>query len=166
MNIRRFAALGLAGLLSAGALMLVFQLVQAAPAAPARFVAANGAGSTCTQATPCQLQQALSLAVNGDLIYVKQGTYTGSGAAVITVSHSITLFGGWSGNASGPIVRNPATYPTLIDGQNHRRGMFVSAGITPTIDGFVIKNGNATGLINSCSEYSAGGCGGGVFVEQ
>src|SRR5438552_86652 len=135
MNMRRLAALGLSFLLSAGALLLVFQLVQAAPAAAARFVATNGAGSTCAQANPCQLQQALSLAVDGDVIYVKQGAYTGSGDAVITVSQSITLFGGWSGNSSGAIVRNPAAYPTLIDAQRHRRGIFVSAGITPTIDG-------------------------------
>ena len=166
MNIRRFAALGLSWLLSAGALTLVYQLVQAAPAAAVRFVATNGAGSTCAQANPCQLQQALSLAVAGDVIYVKQGTYTGSGAAVITVSQSITLFGGWSGNPTGSIVRNPATFPTAINAEGHRRGMFVSAGIAPTIDGFVIKNGNATGLINTCSEVSPGGCGGGIFVDR
>src|SRR5258708_22029226 len=166
MNIWRVAGIGLSLLLAGGALTLVFQLVQAAPAAAALFVATNGGGSACAQNNPCQLQEALSLAVDGDVIYVKQGTYTGSGAAVITVSQSITLFGGWMGNSSGPIVRNPATYPTLIDAQRHRRGMFVSAGITPTIDGFVIKNGNATGLVNGCSQGSAGGCGGGVFVDQ
>src|SRR5580765_2303975 len=164
MSIRRVAALALSLLLAGGALTLAFQLVQAAPAAAARFVATNGAGSACAQNNPCQLQEALSLAGSGDTIYVKLGTYTGSGAAVITVSQSITLFGGWSGNPSGPIVRNPTANPTLIDAQGHRRGMFVSAGITPTIDGFVIKNGNATGLANGCSQGSAGGCGGGVFV--
>src|SRR5260221_3217180 len=143
MNMRRLAAIGLSFSFAAAALTLVFHLVQAAPAAAARFVAANGAGSACAQNNPCQLQTALGLAGDGDVIYVKQGVYTGTGAAVITITQSITLYGGWNGIPTGPVVRNPAAYPTLIDAQGHRRGMFVSAGITPTIDAFVIQNGNA-----------------------
>ncbi|MBC7334855.1 MAG: right-handed parallel beta-helix repeat-containing protein, partial [Clostridia bacterium] len=74
------------------------------------------------------------------------GTYTGAGGAVITVTKSITLYGGWDGADSGPVVRDPETYPTVLDGEGQRRVIDLDGGlgpITPTIEGFVIANGNA-----------------------
>ena len=80
--------------------------VQAWPEAPATrppgpaFVKPGGTGTLCLQAAPCgSIQYAIEQSVpgNGDTIYVAEGTYTGTGAAVITITKSITLYGGWDG---------------------------------------------------------------------
>jgi hypothetical protein len=169
---RRLPAMLLSSLGAAAALLFWFGGVQAAPvttpatAATTRFAAANGSGGGCTQAAPCALKDGLAQSGNGDTLYVKQGTYLGSGAAVLTLTHSISLFGGWTGNPSGLPARSPLASPSTIDGQNSRRGIYVSSGLTPTIDGFVIRNGNASGLVNGCSLDSAAGCGGGMFVDH
>jgi hypothetical protein len=152
--------LGLTLVLLAG-----LQMAQAAPTATNFFVGPTGTGSTCTQAAPCALQTALGLAANGDTIYVAGGTYTGTGGAVITVTRSITLYGGWDGTASGPGVHSPISYPTTLDGEWARRVVYISGNITPTLDGFIVTRGNATGLLANCPSNSDG-CGGGIFVRN
>jgi hypothetical protein len=155
------------------------------------FVEAGGTGD-CTQANPCALQTAPGQAVGGDTIYVAQGTYTGSGAAVVTITQSITLYGGWDGAASGPPVRDPDAYRSVLDGEGARRVIYISGAITPTIDGFTITGGNAsnapagagrgggiyslgaTPLIANnvithniaCTSTSSSGRGGGIYVEN
>ncbi len=146
------------------ALLAGLDAARAAPAATNRFVTVSGSGSACTQAAPCDLRTALSLAANGDTIYVAGGVYTGTGGAVITVTKSITLYGGWDGAASGPVVRDPALHPTTLDGERARRVVYISGNITPTLDGLIITRGNATGL-TTCFFANAGGCGGGIFVS-
>ena len=47
------------------------------------FVTPSGSGSACTQASPCDLATAVSLAGEGATIYVAAGTYTGTGAEVV-----------------------------------------------------------------------------------
>ncbi|MCS7179509.1 MAG: DUF5123 domain-containing protein [Anaerolineae bacterium] len=141
------------------ALMAGLYTAQAAPGATDRFVAPTGSGSACTQAAPCDLQTALALAQDGDTIYVAGGVYTGTGAAVITITKSITLYGGWNGAATGPVGRDPAAHPTTLDGERARRVVYIGGNITPTLDGFIVTRGNATGLATS------GGCGGGIFVS-
>ncbi|MGQ9709378.1 MAG: right-handed parallel beta-helix repeat-containing protein [Anaerolineae bacterium] len=122
-----------------------------------RFVKPTGSGSACTQATPCALQTALSQATDGDTIYVAAGVYTGTGAAVITVTKSITLYGGWNGAASGSLVRDPTAYPTILDGERARRVVYLGGGAAPTIADFVIANGWCSGTMNM---------GGGIYVEN
>ncbi len=141
-------------------LLTWLHIAQAASIAADRFVTVTGSGSACTQAAPCALQTALSLAANGDTIYVAGGVYTGTGAAVITLTGSITLYGGWSGNPDGSIRRDPAVYPTTLDGEGARRVVYINGNITPTLDGFIVTRGNATGLPVS------NGRGGGVFVND
>jgi len=140
----------------------------AGAAATTRYVKTNGSGSVCTQASPCVLADALEKSNDGDTIVVAAGTYTGSGAAVVTLTQSITLYGGWDGAPSGGVVRDPAGYPSLLDGERQRRVVHISGNITPTIDGFVIARGNATGLIADClaTGASTAGCGGGVYVSD
>jgi len=116
------------------------------------FVSSGGAGVACTQAAPCLFQSALGLALDGDVIYVAGGIYTGSGSVVISITQSITLYGGWNGSSTGPVVRDPALYPTTLDGEGQRRVVFIDKDTAPAIDGFIITAGNATGL------------GGGLFV--
>ena len=78
------------------------------------FVAASGTGTACSQAEPCALDTALGQATDGDVIYVAQGTYTGSGDAVVSIHKSVALYGGWDGSPSGPIIRDPDAYPTPL----------------------------------------------------
>jgi hypothetical protein len=129
----------------------------AAPAATDLFASTTGSLNMCTQAMPCQLDQALSQAVNEDRIYIAQGTYTGTGPSVITLTQSITLCGGWDGVGTGGVVRDPDAYPTILDGEDERRAVFMNDSITPTIDGFHIIRGNA-----SNADY-APGSGGGIY---
>ncbi len=108
------------------------------------FVKTHGIGATCTQAEPCNLQMALSQANNGDTIYLAQGTYTGTGPAVLALNKSIILYGGWNGAPAGPIARDPEAFPTVLDGEGQRRVVFISGDISPTLDGLVITRGNAS----------------------
>lgn len=140
----------------------------ARPVGPA-FVRPGGTGAWCLQADPCgSLQAAINQSQpgNGDTIYVATGTYTGTGPAVITLTRSITLYGGWDGAANGPIVRDPQLYPTVLDGELARRVISITGDITPTIEGFIIKRGNATGQLAHCPSIAGNpdGCGGGIFV--
>ena len=135
-----------------GSLLLVglFLLLGGAPfmacAAAGDLFVTPGGGGDCSQTSPCALQTALEQANDGDTIYVAQGTYTGAGGAVVTVTKSITLYGGWDGATSGPIVRDAEAHVTTLDGEERRRVMHLDGrlgSITPTVNGFVIANGNA-----------------------
>ena len=145
--------------------------VQAWPEAPATrppgpaFVKPGGTGTLCLQAAPCgSIQYAIEQSVpgNGDTIYVAEGTYTGTGAAVITITKSITLYGGWDGSPVGEISRDPQSFTTRIDGEDLRRGVFISGTIAPTLDGLLVINGNASGL-GGYTTYDAGG---GIYVNK
>ncbi len=109
-----------------------------------RFVTPDGTGTACSQAAPCALQTALARAADGDVIYLGRGTYTGVGPAVITISRSITLYGGWDGAPTGPVVRDPRAYPTVLDGEGRRRVIYITGKVSPTLDGLTIVRGNAT----------------------
>ncbi len=138
----------------------------AGAAAPrAFFVAPDGTGTACTQPAPCTLATALGLAADGDTIYLAQGTYTGQGAAVITLTQSITLAGGWDRAPTGPVKRAPEAYPTVLDGERQRRVVYVDRNVAAILDGLVIARGNATGLtLDRCTTYKPDGCGGGVLA--
>ncbi len=127
------------------------------------FVSTTGSGSACTQAAPCALQTALSRATDGDTIYLAQGTYTGSGGAVITVTRSITIYGGWDGTTTTPPVCDPHAHPATIDGEGKRRGVYIGGEIAPALRGLRITRGNATGL-GGYEYYGTRDAGGGVYV--
>jgi parallel beta-helix repeat protein len=129
------------GLLAAALFLLLSQIAGASPGT--LFVQSDGNGLACTRAQPCALQTALSQAASGDVIYVATGTYTDTGSAVVTITKSIALFGGWDGVGSGPVVRDPEAYPTILNGEDQRRGVYIGGTIIPTIDGFVITGGEA-----------------------
>jgi len=162
MNIRKYKhiilSLAAGGLLLVGLFLLLNGASQIARADPSDlFVTQDGSGSDCSQTNPCDLQTALSKASDGDIIYVAAGTYTGIGDAVITITKSITLYGGWDGAASGPVTRDPDAYPTILDGEEARRVVLITGTVTPTIDGFIITGGNATGLGGGLFDSDAGG---------
>ncbi len=124
------------------------------------FVAPEGRGTACTQAHPCALSTALARAVDGDVIYLAGGTYTGAGAAVITITKSITLYGGWDGAPTGPVVRDPDARPSVLDGEGRRRGVFIYSPVTVRLDGLIIVRGNAS----TAPDFP--GQGGGLFIRN
>ena len=127
-------------------LMSIFLLsfIIALPAmATQLFVSVDGIGTTCTQENPCSLQTALAQASDNDAIYLAQGTYTGAGDVVITVTKSIFLYGGWDGSTHRPLLRDPEDYPTTVQGEDQRQGISIIGNITPTIDGLIVTSGKA-----------------------
>src|SRR6185295_16292038 len=94
---RRLPALYLPFFLAAALLAIVFRIAGAEPTASLRYASPTGSGFLCQKANPCRLIIAVGAASTGDTIYVKGGTYTGLGPSVITVTKTITMFGGWDG---------------------------------------------------------------------
>ena len=151
------------GLLLVGMFLFLNGTSQVARADPADlFVTPTGSGTACTQAQPCALQTALAQAAGGNTIYVAEGTYTGTGEAVVTIAKSITLYGGWDGSSTGSVVRDPDAYPTVLDGEGARRVVYISGPVAPVLDGLVIRHGNATGL----GGFSSDDAGGGVYIHE
>ena len=127
--------------LGVGLTLGLLALLQTAYAAPDDlFAAPSGSGTDCNQAQPCDLQTALSQSSDSDTIYVAVGTYTGTGAAVISVTKSITLYGGWDGSPSGMVVRDPDTYITVLDGGNARRVAYITGTVSPILEGLTLQN--------------------------
>jgi len=152
------------GLLLAGLFLLLNGAPQITRAAPADlFVSTTGSGSACTQAAPCALQTALENGDDGNTIYVAGGDYTGVGGAVITITKSITLYGGWDGSTTTPPVRDSDAHPTTLNGEGARRGVYISGNITPTLQGLRITRGDAAGL-GGYEYYGTYDAGGGVYV--
>ena len=152
------------GLFLIGLFLLLNGAPQMARADPGDlFVSTTGSGSDCTQAAPCALQTALDNADDGQTIYLAEGIYTGDGGAVITVTKSIALYGGWDGGATTPPVRDPAAHPTTIDGEGARRGVYIGGDITPILQGLHVTHGNAAGL-GGYEYYGTHDAGGGVYV--
>jgi hypothetical protein len=135
----------------------------------ADFFVHNGTGTDCSMADPCHFSLAQTNASNGDTIYFKTGTYAYTGSHLVTdlilVLKSLSLQGGWNGASSGPIVKDPEAYPTILDGSNVRRVVKINGPISPTIEGFTIENGNAPNTLSIiCSGVNTTGCGGGIYV--
>lgn len=137
-------------------------------AATKYFVDDKGSGTACSQSAPCTLSTALTKPESAFDIYLAAGTYTGSGNEVVRITKNISLLGGWNGELSITPLRDPSIYPTILSGGNSRRVVTIEGSIakplTLTIDGLAITQGDATGLIDKCSGFSASGCGGGIFI--
>jgi fibronectin-binding autotransporter adhesin len=149
--------------LGLGLTLVLLTGLQVAHAGPIDlFVKAEGTGTACSRIMPCTIQWALTKAANGDNIYACHGKYTSTVKEVIVITKSVQLLGGWDGSTIGPVVRDPVHYVSVLDGQRERRVITISGDVTPTIDGFTITGGNATGLTTNCHS-DADGCGGGIF---
>lgn len=156
------ASLVISGVVLALACWVASSEVPVARASPdVFFVKPAGSGTSCTQAAPCELDEAMAQAGAFDTIYVSEGVYYGSGSAVITITDSITVIGGWDGAVSGPVVVDPVAHTTTLDGEDARRGIFIVGVVSPTLDGFTITGGDATGLAGDAWGYDAGG---GIYV--
>lgn len=155
-------------------LLAGLQLAHARPAAMVRYVATNGndggGTSSCTSTSfPCRtLQQAVNVAASGDEIRVAAGVYTGVQARggvtqVVYIDKTVTVRGGYTTTLDGWTTPYPLTQPTTLDAQGQGRVVYITGDISPTLDGFIIAHGNATGLRANCHS-DADGCGGGIFV--
>ena len=145
------------------------------------FVSADGTGTDCTQAAPCQPSQGLVNATDGDTIYFAEGTYTSSTTdPILTVTKGVALVGGWDGAPTGVLVIDPDDYEAEFDGGGSR-GLFrinsPSDVYDVSISGFVLRYGrtqfggaievlDGTTIIenNAIEENYANSFGGGVYV--
>lgn len=114
----------------------------------------QGDGSSWANATnKLELASAFSNSNNGNMVWVKEGTYYGDtsnpeGAFYITSGNRV--YGGFEGDEDPDFdlsLRDFGKSPTILDGQGERRVLmqdqaFNSASI-PTWDGFTIQNGAA-----------------------
>jgi hypothetical protein len=118
---------------------------------PRQFVAPSGADTGfCTDsAQPCKtINYALSKAVDGGEIRVAAGLYPES----IQVTRPITLTGGFT--VTNWITPTWTANQTILDGQNSYRPLTINTE-NVQVDGFVVRNGNATG---------SNRFGGGIFI--
>ncbi|MBK8987157.1 MAG: hypothetical protein IPM39_13940 [Chloroflexi bacterium] len=130
---------------------------------------------------PCRnIQIAIEKASSGDTIKVAAATYTyisasdrcqqwyGTTGVLCIDRKQVTLVGGYT--ASNWNTPNPTANPTIIDGQNTHRGVFVletTAGPTAlTMEGFTIRNGLAKGIPARGGEDAIFAFGGGMFVDR
>jgi len=125
------------------------------PTGPA-FVKPGGTGGWCLQSDPCgSIQYAIEQCEpgNGDTIYVAGGIYTGTGAAVITITRNVTIYGGWNGSPTGPVVRD-SEHPAVLDGEGQRRVVYIGGPATVILDGVTVQNGL---LISTTTPWSGAG---------
>jgi len=152
--------------LSAGGLVLALVLALTLPAVvrPVEadttwFVKRNATGAndgTSWDDAFVSLQSALAVAVDGDSIFVAAGTYIPSVPAgryaTFAIPDGVKLYGSFAGTESSIAQRTMPTAPTsILSGNRGVRGpadntyhVVTVTGIA-TIDGFVIRDGNASG---------------------
>ncbi len=141
---RRIAlSLSVGAVLTLGLFLLLAGVQRPAGAATIkRYVSPTGhdTGSCSSISGRCRtIQYAVGKANPSDVIWLAHGTYTATGASVVSIDKSLTLIGGWDGIHAGH--RDPLAHPTTIDGQGARQGLHISGPISATLEGFTITNG-------------------------
>jgi parallel beta-helix repeat protein len=133
--------------------------------APAtRYVATTGSdtrgeiASVCADpSSPCRtLQHAANVAFAGDEIRVAGGVYTGTGDAVVNVGKSLTVQGGYTTTFT---ERDPEAWPTVVDGEGARRGIYINGSFSVVLDGIHVTRGDAG------NAGSSPGYGGGIYAS-
>ena len=151
--------LRIAGVFALCAATIGLSSVQTAHAAGTLYVATTGADSaSCgTESSPCKsLQQAfINLRTAGDRIdgeirmaggtYVFVGGNDDSNVAFMQASGNLTVRGGYS--TANWNVSDPAANPTIIDGENARRGIEVAppGACNYAFENLTVQNGLASG---------------------
>lgn len=121
--------------------------------------------------SPCaSIQQAVNLSGSGDTILVAEGTYTYSASldpcssetgVVCIMGKHLTVLGGYA--AGSWSQRDPASHPTVIDGEDVQRGVLVqrASPVSPSaslrMEGFTITRGRAGGSVLASEDRRGGG---------
>lgn len=171
MRYRKFVAVALA--LGLGMAVALLWLLTGPPTVRADpdilYVATDGddANDCSTIPNRCRtVQRAVEMALTGDEIWVAGGVYTDTDTAtegcVVLLNKSVTLRGGYDGSFTDP--PDPAANPTTLDALRQGRVISITANITPTIAGFIITGGDATGL--GAVVLAITDAGGGIYCYQ
>ncbi|MDD5469160.1 MAG: DUF1565 domain-containing protein, partial [Anaerolineales bacterium] len=134
--------------------------------------------SACgSEASPCRtIQYAVNKAASGDTLLVAAGSYTYQSttdtctflvtrAVVCMLNKHLTILGGYS--PSNWNLPDPVANPTLIDGNNSRRGVAVvayNATASLRMEGFTIQNSLAQGA-SSGDDFFIDAAGGGMWSQ-
>jgi len=126
-------------------------------------------GGGCDHST---IQAGVDAALDGDVIKVAGGTYTGvelrpradfttTGVVtqVVYISKEVSIQGGYT--TTNWMTPNAEAYPTTVDAGGQGRGVYITGDISPTIEGLRITGGDANVLPNT--EWGSNH-GGGIFV--
>ncbi|MBE2220199.1 MAG: right-handed parallel beta-helix repeat-containing protein, partial [Anaerolineae bacterium] len=143
--------------------------------APAtRYVAGDSGTNTTNCADPLQpcatIQYAIQMAHdadgNVDEIKVAAFTYTDYTTStvasdtleqVLFVNKSVSISGGYTTTEQMPFTtQDPINNAVILDGQNTRRVIYVTDGVTPTLSSLFIENGNAAPFQNSTETFGSG----------
>ncbi|MDZ4828901.1 MAG: right-handed parallel beta-helix repeat-containing protein [Phycisphaerae bacterium] len=142
----------LAGLASFGAASAADAAIRFVNAAQNLPIASQN-GTTWTLAFK-SLTSALAVSLDGDQIWVAEGTYvpsnTASRFATFSLSKQLEIYGGFLPGAVALTDRDPAAYPTILSGDLGVIGdtsdncfRVVQVTKASSIDGFTIRDGNA-----------------------
>lgn len=112
------------------------------------FVSPSGSGTDCSQDNPCAAAQAIALASTGDVIYFEGGSYPVSGSETLfTLTKALSLYSGWDGADSGPIVLDPVGNPSSFNGGAALRFLLIQTNDAinlTVINGFSFFNGRSS----------------------
>ena len=128
------------------------------------------------------IQRAVNAAADGgDTILVAAGSYTydasqdtisvqrsGTQNVVSIFNKQVNIYGGYTA-VNGFTVANPIANPTIIDGQNQFRDMFIVGFGIPTgasVQGITFRNGLGAPIPLRGNEDAIYGFGGGVFIDM
>lgn len=132
---------------------------------------APSGGDGATWATAYNtLQAALELAGPGSEVWIAAGSYTGALTPYVSfdVPGLVSLFGGFRGDETNRLQRNPRVFSTVLSG-DHARTVLRCQGVQGVlIDGFVLTNGLGAGnFASDLSNFdSYFGPGGGLLINN
>ncbi|GEM_PF-3822952 len=94
------------------------------------------------------IQGAMDAATNEEMIWVAEGIYTrpigGNEPVVLTMKDGVEIYGGFAGTESSLSERtDPASYPTILDGEDTSYHVVLGAS-NARFDGFTVTRGNAS----------------------
>lgn len=105
-------------------------------------IAASGTGTSWADAKKT-VQEAITDSVNGDEVWVRQGTYTL--ASTVSIAKEVKVYGGFAGTETSREQRQWWARSTVLDGQNARTCVVVNSK-KAALDGFRIAKGSPFGI--------------------
>ena len=112
---------------------------------------------------PCyaSVQAAVDAAGTGDEILIASGVYTGVQARagvtqVVIITKTLTLRGGYT--TTNWTTPDPVANPTTLDAERQGRVVYITADVTPTVEGLRITGGDGS--------TGGDGNGGGIAIQE